>query len=254
MAHERVPAAQEQPPASDASHQPPNLGRPIAPDVLEAPGPAPPPSGVPVFQPEPTPAAMQEEFARKGFTLDAPSGNYLSPRVLAKTRQEDLVPVEIGGAYVKDLRGGTVFLRESIRARLLAADQALFKKAQKHLVITYGFRSNTLQQELFNQLHGKGKVAQAGESFHEAGMAVDLSNWREAQRFMIEAGFVGGCYGIEEDLVHYSIDEITKASNMDVFTRCTLKEIPEDIVKGVKKVGKVVGKAGKVTIGKIKKK
>jgi hypothetical protein len=54
---------------------------------------------------------------------------------------------------------------------------------------------------------------------------------------MIEAGFVGGCYGIEEDLVHYSIDEITKSSNLEAFKRCTLKEIPKDILKGLGKVG-----------------
>jgi len=50
-------------------------------------------------------------------------------------------------------------------------------------------------------------------------MAIDLQNWRDAQRFMIEAGFVGGCYGIEEDLVHYSIDEITKSSDLQAFKR-----------------------------------
>ena len=53
------------------------------------------------------------------------------------------------------------------------------------------------------------------------------------------SGFVGGCYGIEEDLVHYSVSEITKASNLDAFKRCTLKEIPQDILKGVKKIGTV---------------
>ena len=57
---------------------------------------------------------------------------------------------------------------------------------------------------------------------------------------MIDAGFVGGCYGIEEDFVHYSINELTKASDLAKFKRCTLKEIPEMMVNGVKKVGNVV--------------
>ena len=70
----------------------------------------------------------------------------------------------------------------------------------------------------------------------------------------MSAGFVGGCYGIEEDLVHYSIDEVTKASNMEVFKRCTLKEIPDAILKGAKKAGGTIGKAGKSVLGKIKKK
>lgn len=206
----------------------------------------------PVFHAEPTPVALQQEFSRKNFQLDVPSGNYLSPKVSAKTRHDPLVPVEIDGRYVRDLRGQPVFLRESIREKLLAADKAMFSKKKAHLAITYGFRSNTLQQELYRKIAGKGKVAEVGGSFHEAGMALDLSNWRDAQHFMIDAGFVGGCYGIEEDLVHYSIDEINKASNMDAFKRCTLKEIPENILKGVKSVGRVTGKAGKATLGKLK--
>ena len=210
---------------------------------------APPP---PVFHPDVLPPALQQDFVRRNFKLDLQSGNYLSPRVTSRTRHDALVPVLIDGRYVKDLRGQTVFLRASIRDKLLAADTAMFEKKKKHLIVNYGFRSNTLQQDLYRKIHGTGKVAEVGGSFHEAGMALDLSNWREGQHFMIDAGFVGGCYGIEEDLVHYSIDEITKASNMDAFKRCTLKEIPEDIVKGVKKAGQVTGKAGKAAVGKLK--
>lgn len=212
-------------------------------------GAAPP---APAFHPEPTPATLREEFTRKKFTLDAQTGNYLSPKVSTKTKHDDLVPVLIDGRYLSDLRGQPVFLRASIRDTLLVADKAMFAKKKAHLVITYGFRSNSLQQDLYRKINGKGKVADVGGSFHEAGMALDLSNWRDAQHFMIDAGFVGGCYGIEEDLVHYSIDEISKASNMDAFKRCTLKEIPENILKGVKAVGRVTGKAGKATFGKLK--
>jgi len=210
---------------------------------------APPP---PVFHADPTPVSLQQDFARRNFKLDPQTGNYLSPRVTARTRHDGLAPVLIDGRYVKDLRGQTVFLRASIRDKLLVADAAMFQKKKKHLAITYGFRSNGLQQELYKKINGTGKVAEVGGSFHEAGMALDLSNWRDAQHFMIEAGFVGGCYGIEEDLVHYSVDEITKASNMDAFKRCTLKEIPENIVKGVKVVGKGAGKGVKAVVGKVK--
>jgi hypothetical protein len=210
------------------------------------------PPSEPAFHPEGLPASLQQEFLRQNFKLDPHTGNFLSPRVAARTRRDELVPVLIDGKYVKDLRGQTVFLRASIRNKLLAADEAMFAKKHKHLVINYGFRSNKLQQELYLKIHGSGKVAGVGGSFHEAGMALDLNNWRDSQHFMIDAGFVGGCYGIEEDLVHYSIDEISKASNVDAFKRCTLKEIPEDILKGVKKAGQVTGKVGKVTFGKLR--
>jgi hypothetical protein len=145
----------------------------------------------------------------------------------------------INKKWVKDLRGTPVFLRKSVRDKLLTADDQMFFKKRKHIVINYGFRSNTLQQELWKKLNGKAKVAPAGASFHETGMALDISNWREAQGFLIDAGFVGGCYGIEEDLVHYSIGEITKASNGAAFKRCTLRELPQNILKGLKKVGGV---------------
>ena len=198
------------------------------------------PADASVFRPSPIPPALEQDFLRRSFVKDAQSGNYMGPRLSSKTLHEPLVPIPIDGTYAKDLRGHTVFLRKTIRDKLLAADAAMFKSKGQHLQVNYGFRSNALQYELYQQLNGHGKVAQAGMSFHETGMAIDLQNWRDAQRFMIEAGFVGGCYGIEEDLVHYSIDEITKSSDFQAFRRCTLKEIPKDILKGVGKVGNAI--------------
>ena len=210
---------------------------PAAPSAAGAPAP-------PVYVADPLPNELRKELEGKHFKLYSKSGNYLGPKVFGKTKSEDLVPVLIGNSYVKDLKGRPVFVRQSIRDKLLEADAAMFKAKKEHLRITYGFRSNALQQELFQKLAGKGKVAPAGMSFHETGMAVDLANWEDAQKFMIEAGFVGGCYGIEEDLVHYSINEITKASNLSAFKRCTLKEIPKHILEGAKKVEGGVKKVG----------
>lgn len=204
------------------------------------------PGKAPLYAAEPMSRALQTEFENKKFALDTKSGNYLGPRVFLKTK-EDMVPVLIGNSYVKDMRGRTVFVRQSIRDKLLIADAALFKDKKVHLKINYGFRSNALQQELFQKRSSKGKVAPAGMSFHETGMAVDLGNWQDAQKFMIDAGFVGGCFGIEEDLVHYSIEEVTKASNLSAFKRCTLKDIPKEILKGF-------GKVGDVTVGLFRKK
>jgi hypothetical protein len=193
----------------------------------------------PVYEPVALPAALEESFKVKKFKLDPRSGNYLSPKVASKTANEDLLPILINNRYAKDLRGNPVFLRKSVRDLLVAADLVMFAKTQKHIAVNYGFRTNVLQAELYRKLAGKGAVAPAGSSFHETGMAVDISNWRDAQSFLIDAGFVGGCYGIEEDLVHYSIGEITKASNAQVFKRCTLREIPAHILNGMKKVGRV---------------
>jgi len=202
----------------------------------------------PMFRPDPPSKALVAEFEHKGFKLDPPTGNYLGPKVSSKAKPEILVPVMIDGRYVSDLRGYPVFVRQSIRDRLLVADAAMFKAKQKHISINYGFRSNVLQAELYQKIKGTGKVAEVGRSFHEAGMALDLGNWHDSQRYMIDAGFVGGCYGIEEDMVHYSIDEITKSSNLEAFKRCSLREVPDVVIKGTKKAGSV----GKSAFGKLK--
>lgn len=203
----------------------------------------------PAFTPDVPSQALASQLRQKGFAFDTPTGNYLAPKVSSKARPEPLVPVLIGGEFVRDLRGRPVFLRQSIRDRLSRADDAMFKAKGRHVVVNYGFRSNALQAELYEKIAGKGKVAGVGRSFHEGGLALDVSNWHDAQRFMIEAGFVGGCYGIEEDMVHYSVDEISKASNAEAFKRCTLKELPDLVVKGTKQATQ----ASKSMFGKLKK-
>jgi hypothetical protein len=191
----------------------------------------------PVYRPSAIPASLEQDFVRQSFQRDVQSGNYMGPRLFTRSLHDLLVPILIEGSYVRDLRGQTVFMRQTIRDKLLEADAAMFKKKKEHLKINYGFRSNALQYELYQKLNGHAKVAPAGMSFHETGMAVDLSNWHDAHKYMIEAGFAGGCDGLEEDLVHYSINEINKASNVETFKRCTLKDLPKDIEKGLVKVG-----------------
>ena len=248
----RAVEAQKTPSGSPPTMQAPKPDRPAesrpaparATSVLVASGPA--------YHASPPPTELEQEFQRKQYKRDPKSGNYLAPKVFTKTLNEPLVQVRIGGRWMTDLKGQPVFLRESIRNKLLEADEAMFKKRQQHIVVNYGFRSNAVQQELFRRINGKGAVAPPGGSFHETGMALDINNWRDAQPFMIDAGFVGGCYGIEEDFVHYSIGEITKASNFDVFKRCTLKDIPKIVGKGVIAGGKGAGKGVKKGVDKIR--
>jgi len=175
-----------------------------------------------VFSAPPIPAELQKQLASKGAKRDPKSGNYLTANVLGKTLNEDLVAVRIGGNYVRDERGQPVFLRRSVFEALSIADEALFEKKHEHIIVGYGFRSNALQAELFQKLSGHGKVAPAGSSFHETGMAIDVVNTKDAHKYLIKAGFVGGCDGLEEDQVHYSIGEISKASDFKTFRRCTL--------------------------------
>jgi hypothetical protein len=198
----------------------------------------------PVYHPSAAPVGLEQDFVHKGFKLDLESGNFMGPKLATRTVHEPLVPVFIDGKYVRDERGQTIFLRLSIRDKVQEADAAMFRSKREHLKITYGFRSNLVQADLYRKLYGHGKVAPPGMSFHETGMALDIANWRDAQRYMIEAGFVGGCFGIEEDMVHYSINEITKASDFEEFKRCTFKEIPQDVMKDAEKAGRGAERVG----------
>ena len=68
----------------------------------------------------------------------------------------------------------------------------------------------------------------------------------EDREYMIGAGFVDGCFGLEEDMVHDSVNEITKASNFEECKRCSYKEIPQDVLKAASKTGIGVEKLGEI--------
>jgi D-alanyl-D-alanine carboxypeptidase len=155
-----------------------------------------------VYTPVSVSGEARRGFEKQGFKLDVASGNYLSAKVYSKTLHEPLVPVLIDGRYATDLQRKPIFLRKTVRDKLLEADAEMFKKnqhstkqAERHIILNYGFRSNALQQELFVKLKGHGKVAPPGASFHETGMALDVSNTKEAHKYLIHAGFVGGATG-----------------------------------------------------------
>jgi hypothetical protein len=155
---------------------------------------------------------LEQDFVKRGYKKDEFSGNFLAPRTAARTLKEPLVVLTLDGKMCKDMRGNPVRLRKSVAERVQRADEKMYKARKHHLKIGYGFRSNQLQQEIYNKLkpHG-GVVAPPGHSFHETGQAVDLSmdTWKEAQRFLLDEGLIGGCKGIEDDVVHFSLGEIT---------------------------------------------
>jgi hypothetical protein len=155
---------------------------------------------------------LEKEFVKMGYKRDPFSGNYLSPRTAARTLDEPLEVLYIDGKMCVDLRGSPVRLRRSVAQRVVRADLKFFAAKSRHLKVGYGFRTNSLQQELYRTIKAKGGVvAPPGHSFHETGQAVDLSldTWKAAQKYLMEEGLIGGCNGIEDDVVHYSFGEIT---------------------------------------------
>src|SRR5579862_3604901 len=101
----------------------------------------------PAYQAVPVSPALSADFVKKGYKLDVQSGNYLHPRLSARTFHEPLAPLQIDGRYVKDVRGQYIYLRQTLRDKLELADLAMFKHKHEHLKIVYGFRPNYVQAD-----------------------------------------------------------------------------------------------------------
>ncbi len=110
----------------------------------------------------------------------------------------NIQPVTIGNT--------TANVDSSIRSRLEAADDAFFKATGKHLKINQSFRSREQQAELFrrSQAGEIGRAAPPGSSFHEKGLAIDVTNWKEAEPFLRQFGFLNN---LADDKGHFSIGE-----------------------------------------------
>ena len=107
---------------------------------------------------------------------------------------EDVTSFNVGGKRIET--------DPSIKNRIFAADKEMFKKTGKHLAINQSFRTGEQQEELFKA--GKGRVAKPGTSFHEFGLAIDVTNWEEAEPFLKLFGFRND---LKEDKGHFSIGE-----------------------------------------------
>jgi len=73
---------------------------------------------------------------------------------------------------------------------LQSADAAMFKATGQHLQINSDFRTGAQQQQAYND-YLSGKIARAappGSSLHEKGLAADVTNWKEAEPYLVAAG------------------------------------------------------------------
>lgn len=112
-----------------------------------------------------------------------------------------------GDTKIKPLKIGstTVNVDESIASKLAMADRDFFKATGRHLQVNQSFRTSGEQARLYNELSAKGaRVAPPGSSFHEKGLAVDVTNWQEAERYLRKYGFQNE---LEDDKGHFSIGE-----------------------------------------------
>ena len=70
------------------------------------------------------------------------------------------------------------------------------------------YRTREEQARLYKELSAKGaRVAPPGKSFHEHGLAVDITNWQAAQPFLRKYGLFND---LADDRGHFSWGETRK--------------------------------------------
>lgn len=138
--------------------------------------------------------AVEEAFKiyKKSFLVDD-----LDKSKKGSELKKDIKTVNIGNRQVQ--------ISSQVRNNLLAADEIFFQATGQHLQINQDFRTKEQQQALFDRLSPQGaRVAPPGTSFHEKGLAIDVTNWKEAEPFLRAFGFVND---LADDKGHFSIGE-----------------------------------------------
>lgn len=98
---------------------------------------------------------------------------------------------------------------DSLSTRLQLANDEMIKDTGKSFSATSTFRTPQQQADLYakSQAGEIGRAAPPGSSFHEKGLALDVSNWQEAQPYLNK-------YGLRNDLPddkgHFSLGETAK--------------------------------------------
>ncbi len=104
-----------------------------------------------------------------------------------------------------DFNGQQITGQEDALARLSAANDLMQQATGQSIIVGSHFRSGEEQQRLFDELSPTGaRVAPAGQSFHEKGMAFDIVNWQEAEPFLKAQGLVND---LPDDRGHFSSGE-----------------------------------------------
>lgn len=111
---------------------------------------------------------------------------------------KNIVPVSLDGR--------TANVDQQIATRLAEADKKMFEATGQHIAVNQSFRSSAQQAELFrkSQVGEIGRAAPPGKSFHEKGLAIDVTNWQEAERFLRAVGLINE---LRDDKGHFSIGE-----------------------------------------------
>lgn len=139
------------------------------------------------------------------------NGNNLSKAVFTSGR---LINEPIGSV---DLNGVDVKAKATVIKKVSAADEAMKADGLEGLKIRSSFRTNDEQANI----PGEATNAAAGESFHEAGQAIDVDNWKEAEPYLRAQGMVND---LSWDPGHFSIGETNKVGDGGSSSTTTTEE------------------------------
>lgn len=167
------------------------------------------------------------------YIKDPVTGNYFKRdssiwKLLEKTEiaQREIIPVlDCEGKPMLDASGRPVKLSRMIAQKLQEADKMIFEKLEKHVEIRMSFRTNweqfSISEDFGIKRMEKGQnplvAAQVGTSFHEAGFAVDVVNWGDAQKYLVRAGLAGGMYTDNDKWIQQKQEDGTFKNVKDKF-------------------------------------
>lgn len=151
--------------------------------------------------PDPT-GATPDAGAHEGYStediLNIMGAGATIPQT-SRVSSDDLISANIGG---RNVRGQSYPI-----TALQAADAAFFADTGKHIKVNQDLRSSEYQAALYEKYQsGKGgRAAPPGHSFHEKGLALDVTNWKEAAPYLKRYGLVNG---LKDDMGHFSVGEM----------------------------------------------
>ena len=110
----------------------------------------------------------------------------------------------------------TISAQPIFMTALQKADADMFAATGQHIQIGENFRTYEQQKAIRDKFgytsdsqpsgyNGLPMAAPPGTSFHEKGLAVDVSNWKEAAPYLAKYGIVGG---LQNDMNHFSMGEM----------------------------------------------
>ena len=90
-------------------------------------------------------------------------------------------------------------------AALTKADNDYFRDTGRHISVNQSLRTRQQQEQLYKKyLAGGGRAAPPGKSFHEKGLAIDITNWKESEQYLRRYGLLNK---LKDDKGHFSMGE-----------------------------------------------